>query len=224
MQAINISYLADVDSGIRQYIRYTSVGRNIEIVLERSRQGLLRLETIAFRQVQDWLIALLELLPISVSLRLRMYWPRNGGLFLKHTLQVPQSNRALRHFFSDRGRSGYPRSRQNTMDSDGVIITSGHHLTSSCLHGKDLLEQLLKHGDFRPPTDFSLTPGVTSDPQPDDTALPKGPPSGVNCTSTPRLSAGLGNRSNPAFLHARRSSMRVIAPGRRKARFSAQRE
>ena len=38
------------------------MGRNIEIVLERSRQGLLRLETIAFRQVQDWLIALLELL------------------------------------------------------------------------------------------------------------------------------------------------------------------
>ena len=45
------------------YIRYAIlVGRNIEIVLERSRQGLLRLETIAFRQVQDWLIALLELL------------------------------------------------------------------------------------------------------------------------------------------------------------------
>lgn len=38
------------------------MGRNIEIVLERSRQGLLRLETIAFRQVQDWLITLLELL------------------------------------------------------------------------------------------------------------------------------------------------------------------
>ena len=29
---------------------------------ERSRQGLLRLETIAFRQVQDWLIARFELL------------------------------------------------------------------------------------------------------------------------------------------------------------------
>ena len=63
MQAINISYLADVDSGFARYIRYAIlVGRNIEIVLERSRQGLLRLETIAFRQVQDWLIALLELL------------------------------------------------------------------------------------------------------------------------------------------------------------------
>ena len=62
MQAINISYLADVDSGFARYIRYAIlVGRNIEIVLERSRQGLLRLETIAFRQVQDWLIALLEL-------------------------------------------------------------------------------------------------------------------------------------------------------------------
>ena len=36
------------------------MGRNIEIVLERSRQGLLRLETVAFRQVQNGLIALLE--------------------------------------------------------------------------------------------------------------------------------------------------------------------
>ena len=63
MQAINISYLADVDSGIRQVHSLCDTwGRNIEIVLERSRQGLLRLETIAFRQVQDWLIALLELL------------------------------------------------------------------------------------------------------------------------------------------------------------------
>ena len=57
MQAINISYLADV--GFARYIRYAIlVGRNIEIVLERSRQGLLRLETIAFRQVQDCRIAL----------------------------------------------------------------------------------------------------------------------------------------------------------------------
>ena len=63
MQAINNSYLADADSGIRQYIRYAIfVGRNIEIVFKRSRQGLLRFETVAFRQVQDWLIALLELL------------------------------------------------------------------------------------------------------------------------------------------------------------------
>ena len=63
MQAINISYLADVDSGIRQaHSLCDTCGWNIEIVLERSRQGLLRLETIAFRQVQDWLIALLELL------------------------------------------------------------------------------------------------------------------------------------------------------------------
>ena len=77
MQAINISYLADVDSGIRQAFRYAIlVGRNIEIVLERSRQGLLRLENHSVRQVQDWLIALLELRAISVSLRLRMYWPR----------------------------------------------------------------------------------------------------------------------------------------------------
>ena len=82
MQAINISYLADVDSGFARYIRYAIlVGRNIEIVLERSRQGLLRLETIAFRQVQDWLIALLELLRNSVSLRLRMYWPREWPVF-----------------------------------------------------------------------------------------------------------------------------------------------
>ena len=64
MQAINNSYLADADSGIRQvHSRYAIfVGRNIEIVFKRSRQGLLRFETVAFRQVQDWLIALLELL------------------------------------------------------------------------------------------------------------------------------------------------------------------
>ena len=63
MQAINNSYLADADSGFARYIRYAIfVGRNIEIVFKRSRQGLLRFETVAFRQVQDWLIALLELL------------------------------------------------------------------------------------------------------------------------------------------------------------------
>ena len=63
MQAINNSYLADADSGIRQVHSLCDiVGRNIEIVFKRSRQGLLRFETVAFRQVQDWLIALLELL------------------------------------------------------------------------------------------------------------------------------------------------------------------
>lgn len=50
-------------AGFARYIRYAIfVGRNIEIVFKRSRQGLLRFETVAFRQVQDWLIALLELL------------------------------------------------------------------------------------------------------------------------------------------------------------------
>nr|VXZ84902.1 Uncharacterised protein [Klebsiella pneumoniae] len=79
MQAINISYLADVDSGIRRYIRYAIlVGRNIEIVLERSRQGLLRLETIAFRRYRIGSLLCLSFCAISVSLRLRMYWPRNG--------------------------------------------------------------------------------------------------------------------------------------------------
>ena len=63
MQAINNSYLADADSGIRQVHSLCDIcGRNIEIVFKRSRQGLLRFETVAFRQVQDWLIALLELL------------------------------------------------------------------------------------------------------------------------------------------------------------------
>ena len=91
MQAINNSYLADADSGIRQVHSLCDIcGRNIEIVFKRSRQGLLRFETVAFRQVQDWLIALLELLRNLVSLRLRMYWPREWPVsFFKHTLQVP---------------------------------------------------------------------------------------------------------------------------------------
>ena len=90
MQAINNSYLADADSGIRQYIRYAIfVGRNIEIVFKRSRQGSLRFETVAFRQVQDWLIAL-SFCAISVSLRLVDVLAEGmAGLFLKHTLQVP---------------------------------------------------------------------------------------------------------------------------------------
>ena len=47
-------------AGFARYIRYADIcGRNIEIVFKRSRQGLLRFETVAFRQVQDWLIALL---------------------------------------------------------------------------------------------------------------------------------------------------------------------
>lgn len=107
MQAINISYLADVDSGIRRYIRYAIlVGRNIEIVLERSRQGLLRLETIAFRQVQDWLITLLELLRNLRQLAAADVLAEGmAGLFLKHTLQVPlRVTGALRHFFQRQGR------------------------------------------------------------------------------------------------------------------------
>ena len=106
MQAINISYLADVDSGFASTFVMILVGRNIEIVLERSRQGLLRLETIAFRQVQDWLIALLELLrnlrQLAAADVLAEEWP----VFLKHTLQVPlRVTGALRHFSSDRGDS-----------------------------------------------------------------------------------------------------------------------
>ena len=55
-------------AGFARYIRYAIfVGRNIEIVFKRSRQGLLRFETVAFRQVQDWLIALLELFAQSPS-------------------------------------------------------------------------------------------------------------------------------------------------------------
>ena len=107
MQAINISYLADVDSGFARYIRYAIlVGRNIEIVLERSRQGLLRLETIAFRQVQDWLIALLELLRNLRQLAAADVLAEGmAGLFLKHTLQVPlRVTGALRHFFQRQGR------------------------------------------------------------------------------------------------------------------------
>ena len=90
MQAINNSYLADADSGAR-YIRYAIfVGRNIEMVFKRSRQGLLRFETVAFRQVQDWLIALLELLRNLRQLTAADVLAEGmAGLFLKHTLQVP---------------------------------------------------------------------------------------------------------------------------------------
>ena len=82
------------------------MGRNIEIVLERSRQGLLRLETIAFRQVQDWLIALLELLRNLRQLAAADVLAEGmAGLFLKHTLQVPlRVTGALRHFFQRQGR------------------------------------------------------------------------------------------------------------------------
>ena len=106
MQAINISYLADVDSGIQVHSLCDTVGRNIEIVLERSRQGLLRLETIAFRQVQDWLIALLELLRNLRQLAAADVLAEGmAGLFLKHTLQVPlRVTGALRHFFQRQGR------------------------------------------------------------------------------------------------------------------------
>ena len=117
------------------YISYAIlVGRNIEIVLERSRQGLLRLETIAFRQVHDWLITLLELMRNLRQLAAADVLAEGmAGLFLKHTLQVPlRVTGALRHFFQRQGRFQVILDPlQNTMDSDGVIITSGHHLTSS---------------------------------------------------------------------------------------------
>ena len=49
-----------------------------------------------------------------------------AGLFFKHTLQVPlRVTGALRHFFQRQGRFQVILDpRQNTMDSDGVIITS----------------------------------------------------------------------------------------------------
>ena len=108
---------------------------------------------------------------ISVSLRLRMYWPRGmAGLFL-NMLQVPlRVTGALRHFFQRRGRFQVILDpRQNTMDSDGVIITSGHHLTSSYFYGRTFLSSCSSMATSSADR-FSLTPGVTSDPQPDDTA------------------------------------------------------
>ena len=70
-------------AGFARYIRYAIfVGRNIEIGFKRSRQGLLRFETVAFRQVQDWLIALLELLRNLRQLTAGMYWPREWPVSL----------------------------------------------------------------------------------------------------------------------------------------------
>ena len=107
MQAINISYLADVDSGIRQVhsLYAILVGAEHRNSSERSRQGLLRLETIAFRQVQDWLIALLELAHLRQLAAADVLAEGMAGLFLKHTLQVPlRVTGALRHFFQRQGR------------------------------------------------------------------------------------------------------------------------
>ena len=172
MQAINISYLADVDSGFARYIRYAIlVGRNIEIVLERSRQGLLRLETIAFARYRIGSLLCLSFLrnlrQLAVADVLAEEWPVS---FLKHTLQVPlRVTGALRHFFQRQGRFQVILDpRQNTMDSDGVIITSGHHLTSSYFCRQDLLEQLLMATSSA--DRFFVNSRVTSDPQPDDTA------------------------------------------------------
>ena len=91
MQAINNSYLADADrDSPGTFVMAIFVGRNIEIVFKRSRQGLLRFETVAFRQVQDWLIALLELLRNLRQLTAADVLAEGmAGLFLKHTLQVP---------------------------------------------------------------------------------------------------------------------------------------
>ena len=90
MQAINNSYLADADSGIRQYIRYAIfVGRNIEIVFKRSRQGLLRFETVAFRQVQIGSLLCLSFCAIRQLTAADVLAEGMAGLFLKHTLQVP---------------------------------------------------------------------------------------------------------------------------------------
>ena len=72
-----------------------------------------------------------------------------AGLFLKHTLQVPlKSNRSAQTLFPATGAiPGYPRSTTKYMDSDGVIITLDIILPLLILR-QDLLEQLLKHGDF----------------------------------------------------------------------------
>ena len=91
MQAINNSYLADADSGIRSYIRYAIfVGRNIEIVFKRSRQGLLRFENRSVppgNRIGSLLCLSFCAIPSAYS---RMYWAEGmAGLFLKHTLQVP---------------------------------------------------------------------------------------------------------------------------------------
>ena len=96
------------------------------------------------------------------------------------------------------------------MDSDGVIITSGHHLTSSFLR-QDLLEQLLKHGDFVRRQIFSLTPGVTSDPQPDDTAR-KGLRRRRQLHQHAALVSGVGQPLNPAF------ARRAVEHARHRAR------
>ena len=152
MQAINISYLADVDSGIRRYIRYAIlVGRNIEIVLERSRQGLLRLENHSVPPVQDWLIALLELLRNLRQLAAADVLAEGmAGLFLKHTLQVPlRSNRSAQTLFPATGAIPVLSSIHDKIL--WIVMASLLRLDiilPLLIFTEDLLEQLLKHGDF----------------------------------------------------------------------------
>ena len=125
------------------------MGRNIEIVLERSRRGSAATRNHSVPPGTGLAHYLLELLRNLRQLAAADACCEGmAGLFLKHTLQVPlRVTGALRHFPATGAIQVILDPRQNTMDSDGVIITSGHHLTSSYFV-QDLLEQLLKHGDF----------------------------------------------------------------------------
>ena len=100
-----------------------------------------------------------------------MYWPREWPVFLKHTLQVPlRVTGALRHFFQRQGRFQVILDpRQNTMDSDGVIITSGHHLTSSYFYGRTFLSSCSSMATSSADR-FFVNSWCNFDPQPDDTA------------------------------------------------------
>ena len=112
------------------YIRYAILGRNIEIVLERSRQGLLRLKLSSvppgtgLAHCSAWLLRTVSLAAADVLAE------GMAGLF-KHTLQVPlRVTGALRHFFPATGRFQVILDpRQNTM----IVMASLLRLTSSYL-------------------------------------------------------------------------------------------
>ena len=100
-----------------------------------------------------------------------MYWPREWPVsFLNIRCRCHFGNLSAQTLFPATGAIQVILDpRQNTMDSDGVIITSGHHLTSSYCYGRTFLRSCSSMATSSADR-FLLTPGVTSDPQPDDTA------------------------------------------------------
>ena len=86
-------------------------GVSHQSVFKRSRQGLLRFETVAFRQVQDWLIALLELLRNLRQLTAADVLAEGPVSFLNIRCRCHLGNTGAQTLFPATGAiPGYPRS------------------------------------------------------------------------------------------------------------------